>query len=172
MDQLCLAEKQKWTRRAKIKWCKLGDENMKFFHTIGTYRFRKNKICVFRNGQQEYFAEVDKLKIATEYFRDLFSEGRAWEPCIDIHHLYSQQSHSLQNLADPFTWEEIQQAVQDAPASKIPAPDGFTNEFYHLYLPELKDNIMEIFQAFHNKSINLDGVKSAFIALLPKNETP
>jgi hypothetical protein len=40
----------KWKRRAKIKWCKLGDENTKFFYTMATYIFRKNKIKIFQSG--------------------------------------------------------------------------------------------------------------------------
>jgi hypothetical protein len=52
---------QHWRRRGKIKWCVLGDENRSFFHTMATYRFRKNKIKVLCQGQEEFFDIVLNL---------------------------------------------------------------------------------------------------------------
>lgn len=73
LNKLCSEETQKWKKRAKIKWCKLGDENSKFFHTMATYRFRKNKIKFFKMGNEEFFADADKLKIATDFYSELFA---------------------------------------------------------------------------------------------------
>jgi hypothetical protein len=42
-QHLSKAKSMHWRRRAKIKWCKLGDENTKFFHTMETYRFERTK---------------------------------------------------------------------------------------------------------------------------------
>jgi hypothetical protein len=105
----------KWKRRAKIRWCKLGDENTKFFHTIATYRFRKNKIKLFRMGEEECFRDENKIRIATSFFTDLFAERRQWIPNLNLQMLYDNHPNRLFNLADPFTWDEIQRAIKRAP---------------------------------------------------------
>jgi hypothetical protein len=103
--QFCVAEAQHWKRRAKVKWCQLGDENSKFFHTMATYRFRKNKIKFFAQNGNEFFRDQDKLKIATDYFTDIFSEARTWSPNILLTTLYNAQPDQLQSLTSQFTWE-------------------------------------------------------------------
>jgi hypothetical protein len=111
-------ESKHWRRRAIIKWCILGDENTKFFHTMATYRYRKNKIKVICHNQQEFFADSDKIAIATNYFANLFKEDRRWISNIDLGHLYSQGGTNLQDLGAPFTWHEIERAINNAPSKK------------------------------------------------------
>jgi hypothetical protein len=170
--QFCVAEAQHWKRRAKVKWCKLGDENSKFFHTMATYRFRKNKIGFLAHNGNEFFRDQHKLKIATDYFADIFSETRTWSPNILLTTLYDSQSEQLQSLTSQFTWEEIHSAIQKMPSNKSPGPDGFTNEFYKFYLQDLKPDLLALFRAWHDQTVNLSGVNLAYIALLPKREDP
>jgi hypothetical protein len=49
---------------------------------MATYRFRKNKLRFLSHNGQEFFKDHDKLKIATDYFADIFSESRTWSPNI------------------------------------------------------------------------------------------
>jgi hypothetical protein len=155
-----------------VKWCKPGDENTNFFHTIATYRFRKNKLRFLSHNGHEFFKDHDKLKIATDYFADIFSESRTWSPNIILTTLYEDQSEQLQSLACQFTWEEIQTAIQQAPSNRTPGSDGFTNEFYKFYLQDLKLDLMALFKAWHDQTVDLLGVNVAHIALLPKTEDP
>jgi hypothetical protein len=60
-------------------------------------------------------------------------------------------------LQQPFTWEEIEQAIKHAPPGRIPGPDGFTNEFYKFYRQELKAEILELFQSVYSMDIQLVG---------------
>jgi hypothetical protein len=148
----------------------LGDENTRFFHTMATYRFRKNKIQVLCQEQEEFFDDTNKLDIATNYFRNLFKEDRNWLQNIDLQHIYDQNTENLQNLEAPFTWQEIIKAIKLAPTGRSPGPDGFTNEFYKFYCQDLKHDLIQLFDALHSKSIQLQGLNIASIALLPKNE--
>jgi hypothetical protein len=137
---------------------------------MATYRYRKNKIKVICHNQQEFFADSDKIAIATNYFANLFKEDRTWISNIDLGHLYSQGGTNLQDLGAPFTWHEIERAINNAPSSRSPGPDGFTNEFYKFYKTEMKDELMELLQSLYDRSIRLDGFNLASIALLPKKE--
>lgn len=63
----------KWKRRAKIKWCTLGDENSNFFHVAATIQHRKNKIKVLMDNGVEHFENSQKIQIATSFFQNIFS---------------------------------------------------------------------------------------------------
>jgi hypothetical protein len=102
------AESNHWKRRAKIKWCKLGDENTKFFHSMATYRYRKNKMKVLCLDQQEFFDDPSKLAIATNYFSNLFREDRVWMANINLNLLYNSNPIGLEALDSPFSWLEIE----------------------------------------------------------------
>jgi hypothetical protein len=73
-------------------------------------------------------------------------------------------------LGAPFTWHEIERAINNAPSNRSPGPDGFTNEFYKFYKTEMKDELMELFQSLYDRSIRLDGLNLASIVLLSKKE--
>ena len=77
-------------RRAKVKWCKLGDENAKFVHTMATYTVRNNKMEVLGHEETEYYRDTDKINIATLLFKQLFSEGRQWTPILNLQMLHEQ----------------------------------------------------------------------------------
>jgi hypothetical protein len=168
LQNLNLEESKHWRRRAKIKWCTLGDENTKFFHTMATYRYRKSKIKVLCHDQEELFDDSAKIAIATNFFTRLFREDRGWIPNIDLSRLYGQDRSDLLDLDAPFTWQEIEKAINNAPSGRNPGPDGFTNEFFKFYKAEMKDELLELFQALYAKEIKLDGLNLASIALLPK----
>jgi hypothetical protein len=138
---------------------------------MATYSFRKNKIKVLCQDQEEFFYDTTKLDIATNYFRNLFKEDRNWIQNIDLQHLYDQNSENLQILEAPFTWQEIVNAIKSAPTGRSPGPDGFTNEFYKFYCQDLKHELLQPFDALHSKAIQLQGLNLASIALLPKNDT-
>jgi hypothetical protein len=170
LQNLNLEESKHWRRRAKIKWCTLGDENTKFFHTMATYRYRKSKIKVLCHDQEEFFDDSAKIAIATNFFTRLFREDRGWIPNIDLSRLYGQDRNYLLDLDAPFTWQEIEKAINNAPSGRSPGPDGFTNEFFRFYKAEMKDELLELFQSLYTKEIKLDGLNLASIALLPKKE--
>jgi hypothetical protein len=162
------AESNHSKRRAKIKWCKLGDENTKFFHSMATYRYRKNKMKVLCLDQQEFFDDPSKQAIATNYFSNLFREDRVWMANINLNLLYNSNPIGLEALDSPFSWLEIEQAIIQTPPSRSPGPDGFTNEFYKFYRNNMKVELLQLFSALHSKNISLAGLNLASIALLPK----
>ena len=130
ISSLATQHVQYWRRRAKIKWCNLGDENTRFFHTMATYRHRSNKIKCLQHEGVEIFEDVQKIHFATAHFKSFFMEQRSWASNLALPTLYDSQHLELDCLQRPFTWEEIILAIRRAPPNKSPGPDGFTNEFY------------------------------------------
>jgi hypothetical protein len=118
--------------------------------------------------QQEFFDDASKIAIATNYFTNLFREERSWASNIDLQHIYDNTHTGLECLGNPFCWQEIEQAIDQAPTSRSPGPDGFTNEFFKFYKNEMKSDLLELFSALYDKNISLAGLNLANIALLPK----
>lgn len=54
------------------------------------------------------------------------------------------------SLEDPFTKEEISQALKEADGDKAPSPDGFSftlvKSFYHIF----EANMISLFHRFHS----------------------
>lgn len=161
----------KWKRRAKIKWCKLGDENSHFFHVASSIRHRKNNIKVLVDNGIEHYDNDSKLKIATDYYRDLFSVEVPWSPTIDLTQLY-QHTEDLHDLSVCFTWEEIANAIIRAPNNKSPGPDGFTNEFYKKFLNIIKADLSHVFVDLHSNNLDMSGINNSYVTLIPKVELP
>lgn len=92
----------KWKRRAKIKWCTLGDENNHFFHISATINNRRNKIKVLTDNNIEHHTTQQKLSIATSYFRNFFSSPEPYSHSLHLQTLYPNQ-HNLTTLSNNFT---------------------------------------------------------------------
>ena len=45
----------------------------------------------------------------------------------------------IENLNRPVTSTEIETVVRNLPANKSPGPDGFTAEFFHIFIGFLQD---------------------------------
>lgn len=161
----------KWRQRAKIKWCKLGDENSHFFHVTWTINKRKNNIKVLINNGIEHFDGPSKLRIATEHFKDLYGTTTHWSPSIDLVELYPEEQN-LHSLSADFTWEEVLNAVMQSLNNRSPGPDGFTNKFYKKFIQTLKPNLLQLFKDFQTTDLDLTGVNISYITLIPKIETP
>ena len=163
---LTMQNSQKWKRRANIKWCNLGDENTRFFHTMATYIFRKNKIKCLKNGDSKIFDDTHKLQLATEFYSDFFAEQRTWTPNINLGMLYHTPTTDLTSLIQPFSWAEIEKAIKQAPNNRSPGPDGFTSEFYRKYADDLKAELCALFNDLHRGAVDLKGMNLAYITLL------
>lgn len=51
-----------------------------------------------------------------------------------------------------------------------PGPNGFGPTFYRLFWPLVKHDVQDMFSAFHDGSLPLDGLNRAHLVLLPKKE--
>jgi hypothetical protein len=77
----------------------------------------------------------------------------------------------LEDLRLPLFEDEILKGAADFPSNKTPRPGGFTTEFFHSCWPIVKDDLMNIINAFSDLSINnMYIINMASIALLPQND--
>jgi hypothetical protein len=72
-------------------------------------------------------------------------------------------------LDDPFTKEEVWNAIKELQSDKAPGPDGFTGAFYKTAWPVIQDDIMDAIQAFtHGDGRGMHKLNNALVVLLLK----
>ncbi|XP_058774430.1 uncharacterized protein LOC131648711 [Vicia villosa] len=86
-----------------------------------------------------------------------------------LHMLSMQESRSLE---EPFTVDEIKQAVFEGDGDKSPGPDGFNLEFMKKCWDIVGDLIVLFIQEFHKGGKLPKVVTASFLALIPKCENP
>lgn len=169
-QQIILWQTSAWRRRAKIRNCVLGDENTSFFHAAANCHHRKNQIKMLLKDGVEFFADQDKLSIATEFFTNIFGTTSGSLPTVDVTQLYDQVD--LGNLEEPFSWGEIVSVIDKLPNNRSPGPDGFTKEFFKAFKHTMKDDLLHFLHDFYDHKIDLQGINTAILVLLPKKESP
>ncbi|KAK1663557.1 hypothetical protein QYE76_051716 [Lolium multiflorum] len=77
----------------------------------------------------------------------------------------------LDCLGDPFTEEEVKEAINQMPSDKAPGPDGFTGAFFKICWDTIKVDVMNVIQLFGSLHSEIfHWLNSANIALLPKKD--
>ena len=132
-------------------------------------KIRKKNPGQNQNSQRD-FQNGQKLSLATDYFKGILGQPTPSMNTVDVNSLYT--SLDLSALTVRFFWAEIIQAISCSPNNRSPGPDGFTNEFYKAFKLLLKDDLLRFFDDFHRNVVDLTGINSAFITLLPKKDTP
>lgn len=75
-------------------------------------------------------------------------------------------------LIEPFSEQEIKDAVHDCGSNKAPGPDGFNFRFVKRFWDLLEDDFYNIMQEFHGTGVINSDCGSAFITLIPKVISP
>jgi hypothetical protein len=74
-------------------------------------------------------------------------------------------------LGDPFTEEEVHNAIKQMPNDKAPDPDGYTGAFYKSCWGIIKGDVMSVIDLLGGlHAENFHWLNSANIVLLPKKE--
>jgi hypothetical protein len=78
----------------------------------------------------------------------------------------------LEDLTIPFSTDKIDRIVQNMPVDKAPSPDEFNGRFLKSCRPIIKANFYKLCQDFFDCSVNLEGLNTSFITMIPKVSNP
>uniref|UniRef100_A0A453HPB1 Reverse transcriptase domain-containing protein n=1 Tax=Aegilops tauschii subsp. strangulata TaxID=200361 RepID=A0A453HPB1_AEGTS len=74
-------------------------------------------------------------------------------------------------LDNPFSEEELWEAIKASPAEKAPGPDGFSGTFFRACWGTIKMDVMAAFDHFYSLATgNFSDLNRAMIILLPKKD--
>jgi hypothetical protein len=73
-------------------------------------------------------------------------------------------------LTSTFTEDEVKEAIFQKEHNKALGPDGFSVEFYQVFWEILKEDLMALFDDFHEDKLPLFSLNFGVITLLPETK--
>lgn len=166
------------TRKARINWLNLGDQNTGYFLNSLKLSTRRNSISCLLNEDGIKVEEPEAIKgLAVNFHKRLL--GRSFTSLNDfemarISNLFSVKLSSSQQsrLQGIVTSAEIRAALFSMKDDKSPGPDGFSAYFYKKTLPIIQDDVVNAILSFFNDGKLLKEVNATIITLVPKVPNP
>jgi hypothetical protein len=150
----------------------LGDENKKFFHANAIVRHNKNSIMSLKGADGlEKFSHDDKANILWEAYKERLETKEFTHMYFDLSNLLNRV-HNLDDLALPFSKEEIVGVIRGLPLDKYLGPDGFNTDFMKKCWSVICEDFYELCLAFYNKEVCLQSINGSYITLIPKIDNP
>ncbi|XP_024039324.1 uncharacterized protein LOC127898872 [Citrus sinensis] len=147
INGMLMDEEIYWRQRSRAEWLKEGDRNTKYFHSKASARRRKNKIWGIENSHSQIQDALDGIspKVTTS------------------------MNHQLE---EPFTEEEIVEALHQMSPTKAPGPDGLPAVFFQKHWQTVRSSMIGTCMHILNEGGNLTALNHTFIALIPKTAKP
>lgn len=145
-----------------------GDENTNFFHASASCRLRRNAIPSLLIDGVNITDHEPKAAALKAFFVDLLGSVSPTVWRFDIDSLYPNAPPLPASLSSPFSYEEIRSAFLAMNKLSSPGPDGFGPSFFSTFWATVATDVREVFDSFHDASIDLARINRAFLVLLPK----
>jgi hypothetical protein len=164
-------EETYWHNRCHEEWLLKGDNNTKYFHRIANGRKRKNTVISLEHDGNIIKGDENLLKQATDYYTNLFGLGEDHEIHID-NNLWAELDQVSEEdnrlLCEPFSESEIKLALFQMEKNKAAGLDKIPIEFYQSCWDIVKDDIIMLFNDFHENKVNISRMNYGIITFLPK----
>jgi hypothetical protein len=138
---------------------------------VANGRKRKNTMLSLKDNDLVIEGTDNLLEHATTYYKSLFgpAPGNIFEFNHDMWESH-EKINDVDNeiLSKPFTMEEVKDALFSMKKNKAPGPDNIPIEFYQHCWDIVKGDIMNLFYAFHEGSLDVQRLNYGIITLLPK----
>ncbi|KAJ9568335.1 hypothetical protein OSB04_004301 [Centaurea solstitialis] len=159
-------------QKAKCKWLREGDENLRYFHGCANKKLKNGRIHGLNiNGSWE--TNPMPIKYAVwDFFDRKFAENHPVRPTICSRVFKKLSTEQKEGLEVPFTEQEIKKAVWSCGYNKASGPDGFTIEFVRKFWDVVGNDFVEAIKFFEQHKQIDPGSNSSFISLIPKISDP
>ena len=128
--------------RPGIANLKDSDANTGFFHRQCSFRRQKNRIFNLTADGRVLTDHTEMAQAAFLYHDALLSTAADQEHSLDLSQLI--EPTDLADLDEPFSAEEIWEAVKRLPAHKAPGPDMFTAEFLRARWSTVRQDFLDV----------------------------
>lgn len=172
IDELLAKEETMWKQRSRALWLQDGDRNTAYFHKVADGRNRRNQIkqIVDAAGMTHTKAK-DVETVFRHFFEELFtSQGEN-----DMDDVLSAIETSVtpemnRFLMEPYTAQEIVEALAQMHPLKSPGPDGMPALFYHKCWDFVKSDFIPVILDILNNHGDHSFLNSTHICLIPKKK--
>ncbi|QHO24878.1 uncharacterized protein DS421_12g376140 [Arachis hypogaea] len=132
LDEALKEEEIWWAQRSQTNWLRHGDQNSRFFHQKASKRKSRNWVKAIKNDARVTHEEEEKIEVVmVEYFDNIFrSEGmeEARQAADVVKNRVDTEKREFLN--QPFTVEEVTQALKQMHPTKAQGLDGVPALFY------------------------------------------
>ncbi|RVX09480.1 putative ribonuclease H protein [Vitis vinifera] len=137
-----LMEEISWRQKSREVWLSEGDRNTKFFHKMANAHRRGNMLS--------------RVKI------------NGWRPSLRGLFFERLEAVDAASLEEPFSEQEVMEALKGFCGDKAPGPDGFSMAFWQSSWEFVKEEVLGFFREFHNHGRFVKSLNATFIVLIPK----
>ncbi|KAJ9565765.1 hypothetical protein OSB04_001731 [Centaurea solstitialis] len=125
-----------------------GDENSKIFHGIINQRRRINNIHgIMVNG--EWVSDPKRIKDeAFNFYAKKFEGNLGVRSSFHSNNFSKLSEDQCKFLDADFTEAEIKNAIWDCEGDKAPGPNGFSFEFFKVFWPSIKSDLLAAIKQF------------------------
>jgi hypothetical protein len=121
-------------------------------------RGEKTQISKIRNAKGEITINTtDIQEIIQDYFERLYSNKfenlEEMDKFLDTYDHPELNQEDINPLNRSITQNEIEAAINSLPKKKSPGPDGFTVEFYQMFIEELIPAVLKLFHETEREGI-------------------
>lgn len=177
IDNILLDEEIFWKQRSRADWLREGDRNTNFFHSKASARKQKNKISGIEDDSGKWTEDAEVVeRLFWEYFTKIFTTSSPSKNQLNaaLEALPTKKVTGEMNsfLDQPFTEEEIAEALTQMCPTKALGPDGLRAAFFQKHWSSVKEGVTATCQHILNEGGNLATLNHTFIALIPKVSKP
>jgi hypothetical protein len=115
------------------------------------------------------FQHEDKASLLWDAFKERLGHSEFYQMHFDMDSLL-EPIPALDDMATPFSTEEIDLVVRNLKAEK--SPGGFNTNFMKKWWDIIKFDFYELCSGFFNHNICLQSINGSFITLVPKVDNP
>lgn len=146
----------------------LGDGNTSFFHRTASANYRNNRISQLDINGNLMFHGPSITSAIRSFYDNLFAAPPSVPFSLRRFHFNTVSNSQNLNLIAPFSVEEVWASICAYGENKAPGPDGFNFFFFKRFWETMKDEVMSLFNHFHDTSLLSDSIKTSFTVLIPK----
>ncbi|XP_074298496.1 uncharacterized protein LOC141629381 [Silene latifolia] len=172
IDRLIQQEEQFWRQRSRVLWLKDGDRNTAYFHRKARQRKQKNYIKNITDDQGRKFETQEGIKrVAVDYFAKLFETSNPEHAGDDFRGVEGRVTGEMNNiLREPYTGDEVLEALNQMHPLKAPGPDGMNALFFQTYWHIVGSSVIRTCLYILNGGGIADEMNLTHIVLIPKKK--
>ena len=159
--------------QGKAEYLMHGDKPTKsFFDKFKNRRENKGITCLKNEQGVEVHKINDILRVAENYFKNLFSGQSIRQEIVDLFlsGIFPKSSwvKLMEILLLPIEDEEIKDVIYGFLNDRCPGPDGLSIEFYKVMYPTIKEELKRLLNYYLNNGRMLSKFKAGIMKLIPK----